>query len=92
MTTTLTITLIVRNEEQSLGGCLDSVQGLADEIVVVDTGSEDRTREVAAGRGARVVEFPWCDDFAAACAQLAAPTAVFSCRSVRAPTGTLLPV
>jgi hypothetical protein len=43
MTTTLTISLIVRDEEQSLGRCLDSVQGLGDEIVVVDTGSEDRT-------------------------------------------------
>ena len=37
MTATLTISLIVRNEEQSLGRCLDSVQGLGDEIVVVDT-------------------------------------------------------
>jgi hypothetical protein len=37
VTTTLTIFLIVRNEEQSLGRCLDSVQGLGDEIVVVDT-------------------------------------------------------
>jgi len=66
MSTTLTISLIVRNEEQSLGRCLDSVQGLGDEIVVVDTGSTDGTREVAAGRGARVFDFPWCDDFAAA--------------------------
>src|SRR3974390_1612326 len=64
--TTLTINLIVRNEEQTLGRCLDSVRGLAEEIVVVDTGSTDRTREIAAARGARVVEFPWCDDFAAA--------------------------
>jgi tetratricopeptide (TPR) repeat protein len=66
MTTTLTISLIIRNEEQSLGRCLESVQGLGDEIVVVDTGSTDGTREVAAGRGARVFDFPWCDDFAAA--------------------------
>jgi len=66
MTTTLTISLIVRNEEQSLGRCLDSVQGLADEIVVVDTGSTDGTREMAASRGARVFDFLWCDDFAAA--------------------------
>jgi glycosyltransferase involved in cell wall biosynthesis len=66
MTTTLTISLIVRNEEQSLGRCLDSVQGLGDEIVVVDTGSTDGTREVAAGRGARMFDFPWCHDFAAA--------------------------
>jgi hypothetical protein len=66
MTTTLTITLIVRNEEQTLGRCLDSVRGLADEIVVVDTGSTDATRQIATERRARVVEFPWCDDFAAA--------------------------
>ncbi len=46
MTTTLTISLIVRNEEKSLGGCLESVAGLGGEIVVVDTGSADRTREV----------------------------------------------
>ena len=44
MTTTLTISVIVRNEEQSLGRCLDSVEGLGDEIVVVDTGSTDGTR------------------------------------------------
>jgi Glycosyl transferase family 2 len=41
MTTSLTITLIVRNDEQTLGRCLESVRGLADEIVVVDTGSTD---------------------------------------------------
>jgi len=61
MTANLTISLIVRNEAESLGRCLDSVQGLGDEIVVVDTGSTDRTREVAARRGARVFDFPWCE-------------------------------
>ena len=66
MTTTLTISLIIPNEEQSLGRCLDSVRGLGDEIVVVDTGSTDGTRQVAASRGARVFDFPWCEDFAAA--------------------------
>jgi glycosyltransferase involved in cell wall biosynthesis len=66
MTSTLTITLIVRNEEATLGRCLDSVRGLADEIVVVDTGSTDGTREIAASYGARLVDFAWCDDFAAA--------------------------
>jgi len=66
MTANLTISLIVRNEEQTLGRCLDSVRGLADEIVVVDTGSTDGTREIAAAHGARVFDFPWCDDFAAA--------------------------
>jgi tetratricopeptide (TPR) repeat protein len=58
--------LIVRNEEQNLGPCLDSVRDLVTEILVVDTGSTDRTREVAAQRGARVIDFAWCDDFAAA--------------------------
>jgi glycosyltransferase involved in cell wall biosynthesis len=66
MTATLTISLIVRNEEQSLGRRLDSVQRLGDEIVGADTGSTDGTREVAAGRGARVFNFPRCDDFAKA--------------------------
>ena len=41
MAATLTISLIVRNEEKSLGGCLDSIAGLGGDIVVVDTGSED---------------------------------------------------
>jgi RHS repeat-associated protein len=66
MTRQVSLTLIVKNEESTLPACLASVAGLVDEIVVVDTGSTDRTKEVAAGLGARVVDFPWCDDFAAA--------------------------
>ena len=62
----VSLTMIVRNEEQNLPRCLESVQGLFDEIVVVDTGSTDRTKEIAAGFGARVVDFAWIDDFAAA--------------------------
>jgi tetratricopeptide (TPR) repeat protein len=62
----VSLCMIVRNEEQNLGRCLDSVRDLVGELVVVDTGSTDRTREVAAARGARVVSFAWCDDFAAA--------------------------
>jgi tetratricopeptide (TPR) repeat protein len=58
--------MIVKNEEHHLPGCLASVADLVDEIVVVDTGSTDRTREVAAGYGARVYEFRWVDSFAAA--------------------------
>src|SRR5205823_151903 len=49
-----------------LGRCLESVRGLVDEIVVVDTGSTDRTVEIAERHGAKVVHFPWSDDFAAA--------------------------
>jgi tetratricopeptide (TPR) repeat protein len=62
----LSAALIVRDEEHHLEECLLSIQDLVDEIVVVDTGSKDRTVEIAQRLGARVFEFPWCDDFAAA--------------------------
>ena len=58
--------MIVRNEEHRLRDCLGSIRDLVDEIVLVDTGSRDRTIEVAQDFGARVFEFPWCDDFSAA--------------------------
>ena len=58
--------MIVRNEEDNLPHCLESVQGLFDEIVVVDTGSTDRTKEIAREFGAKVFDFAWVDDFAAA--------------------------
>jgi glycosyltransferase involved in cell wall biosynthesis len=58
--------LIVRDEQNHLGACLQSIAGLADEIVVTDTGSCDRSREVAAAHGARVFDYEWNDDFSAA--------------------------
>jgi tetratricopeptide (TPR) repeat protein len=58
--------MIVRDESANLAECLGSVAGLVDEIVVVDTGSSDDTTELARRAGARVFEFPWVDDFAAA--------------------------
>jgi glycosyltransferase involved in cell wall biosynthesis len=58
--------LIVKNEERTLGRCLDSIAGCVDEIVIVDTGSEDRTREVARQYTGKLFEFPWRKDFAAA--------------------------
>lgn len=60
--------MIVRNEAERLPGCLASVADLVDEIVVVDTGSSDATKAVAAQFGPKVklFDFPWCDDFAAA--------------------------
>jgi glycosyltransferase involved in cell wall biosynthesis/predicted Zn-dependent protease len=58
--------MIVRNEEARLGDCLASAAGLFDEIIVVDTGSTDRTREVTRQAGAKVFDFPWVDSFAAA--------------------------
>ncbi len=62
----LTVCIIARNEERFLAQCLESVRGIANQIVVVDTGSTDRTVEIARERGAEVYSFPWCDDFSAA--------------------------
>ena len=63
---TLSLCMIVRNEEARLGTCLESVADLADEIVVVDTGSTDATVAVAEQYGVRIGTFAWCDDFSAA--------------------------
>lgn len=62
----VSLTMIVRDEEENLGPCLESAEGLCDEVIVVDTGSTDRTAEVARSKGATVVPFEWVDDFAAA--------------------------
>ncbi len=62
----LSAALIVRDEAEQLSGCLASLEALVDEILVVDTGSVDDTREVAHRFGARLFEFPWNADFAEA--------------------------
>ena len=56
--------MIVRDEEETLARCLRSTSGVVDEVCVVDTGSKDRSREIARALGARVVEVPWDDHFA----------------------------
>ncbi|NJK38682.1 MAG: tetratricopeptide repeat protein [Oscillatoriales cyanobacterium RM2_1_1] len=58
--------MIVKNEEKNLRSCLQSVHPFVDEMVVLDTGSADQTRQIAQGFGAQVYEFAWCDDFATA--------------------------
>ncbi|MEN6438427.1 MAG: glycosyltransferase [Syntrophobacter sp.] len=63
---TISLCMIVRNEEESLPGCLESVRGLVDEIIVVDTGSVDDTVRIAESFGARVYSFLWTENFAAA--------------------------
>ena len=58
--------MIVKNEERHLGRLLASVVQFADEIVILDTGSSDGTRQIALDYGAQVFDFKWCDDFAKA--------------------------
>ena len=63
---TLALSMIVRDAESTLDRCLESARGLCDEIVIADTGSIDRTQEVARAAGARVFSIPWENDFARA--------------------------
>lgn len=62
----INLVMIVKNEERSLERCLKSVDGLVDECIVVDTGSSDKTVEIARKMGARVFAFQWVNDFSAA--------------------------
>lgn len=62
----ISLCMIVRDEEQVLSRCLDSVREAVDEIVIVDTGSLDRTKEIAWKYTDRVFDFVWRDDFSAA--------------------------
>ncbi|MEL7039287.1 MAG: glycosyltransferase [Cyanobacteria bacterium J06592_8] len=62
----LSFCMIVKNEEQNLARCLNSVKGFVNEMVVLDTGSTDRTPDIAKELGAQVYYSEWSDDFAAA--------------------------
>lgn len=66
MTARLSLAMIVKDEEESLDRVLGQAAAFCDELVVADTGSTDRSREIAVAAGARVVDVPWTDDFAAA--------------------------
>jgi tetratricopeptide (TPR) repeat protein len=62
----LSLCMIVKNESHRLSDCLASVKDFVDEIIVTDTGSSDRTVEIAKQHKAKVSRFAWCDDFATA--------------------------
>ena len=55
----LSAIIITLNEEHNIGRCIDSLDGLVDEVVVVDSGSKDRTVEIAEGKGAKVLVKEW---------------------------------
>lgn len=63
---TLTVCIVAKDEESNIGAALASVRGVADELIVVDTGSTDRTIDIAKAFGARIIHHPWNGDFAAA--------------------------
>lgn len=60
---TIAACMIVKDEEELLPDCLESIQGLVDEIICVDTGSTDRTVEIAESYGAKVFHHEWTGDF-----------------------------
>lgn len=62
----ISLVMIVKNEEQNLANCLNSVKYIVDEIIIVDTGSTDSTKEIALSFGANVFDFKWSNNFAAA--------------------------
>lgn len=62
----LSLCMIVKDEEETVGRAIKSALAVVDEVVVVDTGSTDNTRLIVEGYGARVIDFPWSDDFSAA--------------------------
>lgn len=63
---TISLCMIVKDEEKTLARCLESVKDLVDEIIIVDTGSVDRTKEIAAKYTEKIYDFHWIDDFSAA--------------------------
>ncbi len=63
---TVSVCMIVKDEEKVLARCLDSLQGLADEIIIVDTGSRDGTKRIAASYTDKIYDFTWVYDFSAA--------------------------
>lgn len=63
---TISLCMIVKNEEAVLSRCLDSIADLMDEIIIVDTGSTDHTKEIAARYTDKIYDFEWVEDFSAA--------------------------
>ncbi|SFQ02695.1 Glycosyl transferase family 2 [Caldicoprobacter faecalis] len=58
--------VIAKNEEKNIARCINSYKDIVDEVIVVDTGSSDRTAEIAQNLGAKVYHYEWQNDFAKA--------------------------
>lgn len=61
---TVSVCMIVKNEEKVLARCLDSLQGLYEELIIVDTGSTDQTKEIASNYTDKIYDYQWINDFA----------------------------
>lgn len=64
--TEISLCMIVKDEEMNIAQCLDSAKDLVDDIVIADTGSEDRTKEIALRYTGKVYDYPWMNDFSQA--------------------------
>lgn len=62
----ISLCMIVKNEEEVIGRCLESVRDIPDEIIIVDTGSTDRTKEIVSKYTNKIYDFEWVDDFSKA--------------------------
>ena len=63
---TISLCMIIKNEGKVLSRCLDSIKDLMDEIIIIDTGSTDNTKEIASNYTNKIYDFEWTDDFSAA--------------------------
>ena len=60
---TVSLCMIIKDEEAVLARCLESVRDCVDEIIIVDTGSSDESKKIAAGFTDKIYDFKWIDDF-----------------------------
>lgn len=63
---TISLCMIVKNEEEVIGRCLDSIKDIVDEIIIVDTGSTDKTKEISRKYTNKIFDFKWVNDFSKA--------------------------
>lgn len=63
---TISLCMIVKNEQATLARCLDCLHSIVDELIIIDTGSTDATKSIASRYTDKVYDYQWCDDFAAA--------------------------